>query len=45
MLPLTDFGAVNFTDALINNEAISNLNTTALTMDSAANSLRPRRRR
>jgi hypothetical protein len=37
VLPLTDFGAVNFTDALINNEAISNLNTTALTMDSAAN--------
>ena len=37
VLPLTDFGTVNFTDALINNEAISDLNTTALTMDSAAN--------
>jgi hypothetical protein len=37
VLPLTDFGSVEFTDALINNEAISDLSTIALTMDSAAN--------
>ena len=37
VLPLSDFGTVNFTDALINNEAIGNLNTTELTMESAAN--------
>jgi hypothetical protein len=37
VLPLSDFGTVNFTDALINNEAIGDLNTIALTMASAEN--------
>jgi Peptidase A4 family len=37
VLPLSDFGTVDFTDALINNEAIGDLNTTALTMESAEN--------
>jgi cytoskeletal protein RodZ len=37
VLPLTDFGTVNFTDALINNEAVGDSNTMALTMDSAEN--------
>jgi hypothetical protein len=37
VLPLSDFGTVNFTDALINNEAIDDLNTLALTLESAAN--------
>jgi Peptidase A4 family len=37
VLPLTDFGTVQFTDALVNNEAVGGMNTTALTMDSAEN--------
>jgi Peptidase A4 family len=37
VLPLSDFGTVNFADALINNAAIGNLSTTAVTMESAAN--------
>ena len=37
VLPLSDFGAVNFTDALIDNHAIGSLNTTAVTMESAGN--------
>jgi peptidase A4-like protein len=37
VLPLTDFGTVTFTDALINNESVGDLNTTALTMESAEN--------
>jgi hypothetical protein len=37
VLPLTDFGTVNFTDALVNNEAIGDLSTDALTMESAEN--------
>ena len=37
VLPLTDFGTVNFTDALVNSEAIGNLSTDALTMESAEN--------
>jgi hypothetical protein len=37
VLPLSDFGTVDFTDALINNEAIGDLSTTALTMESAEN--------
>jgi hypothetical protein len=36
VLPLSDFGTVNFADALINNAAIGNLTTTELTMESAA---------
>jgi len=35
VLPLSDFGTVNFTETLINNDAIGNLNTTELTMESA----------
>jgi hypothetical protein len=37
VLPLSDFGSVKFTDSLINKEAIGDLNTTALTMESAEN--------
>jgi hypothetical protein len=37
VLPLTNFGTVNFTDALIDNDEIGNLDTFALTMESAAN--------
>jgi hypothetical protein len=37
VLPLSDFGTVQFTNALVNNEAIGDMNTTALTMDSAEN--------
>jgi Peptidase A4 family len=37
VLPLSDFGAVNFTDALIDTHAIGSLNTTAVTMESAGN--------
>jgi hypothetical protein len=37
VLPLSDFGTVKFTDALINKEAIGDLNTIALTMESADN--------
>ena len=37
VLPLTDFGTVNFADALVNNEAIGNLSTDALTMESPEN--------
>jgi Peptidase A4 family len=37
VLPLSDFGTVQFADALVNNEAIGDLSTTALTMDSAEN--------
>ena len=35
VLPLSDFGAVTFTDALINNDAIGGLNTAEITMQSA----------
>jgi hypothetical protein len=37
VLPLSDFGAVNFTDTLIDNQAIGTLNTAAVTMESAGN--------
>jgi hypothetical protein len=36
VLPLSDFGTVNFTDALANSDAIGNANTTEITMESAA---------
>jgi Peptidase A4 family len=35
VLPLSDFGVVKFTDALIDNDAIGNLNTAEVTMESA----------
>jgi Peptidase A4 family len=37
VLPLSDFGAVTFTDTLIDNEAIGSLNTAEVTMESAGN--------
>jgi hypothetical protein len=37
VLPLSDFGAVTFTDALIDTHAIGTLNTTEVTMESAGN--------
>jgi len=36
VLPLSDFGTVNFTDALVNTAAIGNASTTEITMESAA---------
>jgi hypothetical protein len=35
VLPLSDFGVVKFTDALIDNDPIGNLNTAEVTMESA----------
>ena len=37
VLPLSDFGAVTFTDTLIDNQAIGTLNTAEVTMESAGN--------
>jgi hypothetical protein len=37
VLPLSDFGAVTFTDALIDNDAIGSLSTVQVAMESAAN--------
>ena len=37
MLPLSDFGAVTFTDARMDDHAIGSLNTTEVTMESAGN--------
>jgi hypothetical protein len=37
VLPLSDFGPVTFTDALIDTHAIGTLNTTEVTMESAGN--------
>jgi hypothetical protein len=37
VLPLSDFGAVTFTDTLIDNQAVGSLNTAEVTMESAGN--------
>ena len=37
VLPLSDFGSVTFTDALIDTDPLGTLNTTEITMESAAN--------